>query len=265
MMTADPRPVRYDYIRQGLNLIFAPAMWVFSTLPQITEWGRSASEFSDQNDSLLVPFGVAFSIWLPIFILCTGYSVQQAWPRNRTRDMFRDSGGWTAAGFAGVIIWALISAHAPPPFDLYGTAIVFLVIVVCLIRAMLILGSYRAHMTVITYIFSLMPISLIAGWTSLAMFLNWTPIVTGKLPLSDTTTAVLMLGVALSFAIFILRKCKGNPAYAFPVIWGLGFLAVERYSTEIAADTIGVLAFVGATVILIITTLYSLERTAKTA
>jgi hypothetical protein len=62
-----------DKLRQWLNIITAPLMWILSSIPQISNYGRTAKEFSEANDSLLVPYGIAFSIWLPIFIGCIGY------------------------------------------------------------------------------------------------------------------------------------------------------------------------------------------------
>ena len=74
-------------------------MWILSTLPQVVDIGRTAKEFSDINDSLLVPYGIAFAIWFPIFIGCLGYVFIQAKPVNQTREIFRNIGGWTSRRF----------------------------------------------------------------------------------------------------------------------------------------------------------------------
>ena len=60
--------IKSDSFRQILNVIAAPLMWILSTLPQVVDIGRTAKEFSDINDSLLVPYGIAFAIWFPILL-----------------------------------------------------------------------------------------------------------------------------------------------------------------------------------------------------
>jgi len=146
-----------DRLRQSINLIAAPGMWILSTLPQITNWGRSASEFSEANQSLLVPFGIAFSIWLPIFLGCVGYAVLQAMKTNRS----------------------LFSGWAPNTLSLWGTALIFIPAVLCLVKAMLILTRNKTSLDKTERLWVWAPVSLIAGWTSIAMFLN-------RLPCSST-------------------------------------------------------------------------------
>ena len=118
--------IKSDSFRQILNVIAAPLMWILSTLPQVVDIGRTAKEFSDINDSLLVPYGIAFTIWFPIFIGCLGYVFIQAKPVNQTREIFRNIGGWTAGGFIAVCAWSLISSFAPTGLLLWGTALVFI-------------------------------------------------------------------------------------------------------------------------------------------
>lgn len=242
-----------DQIRQSANLILAPMMWLLSTLPQVTNWGRTASEFSDQNDSLLVPFGFAFAIWFPIFVLCIGYAIIQALPRNMNNAAFRAAGPWTALGFLGVSLWALISAHAPDGLVLWGTALVFVPTVFCLIRALLIIRDHKHDLSGAASIFSNLGIGMIAGWTSLAMFLNWTPLIGRVTGLGEVLVCAVMLVLALIFIASRLKKCGGYWAYAFPAIWGLSFLSYERFKTGVAFETLGIMAAIGAAGLIILT------------
>lgn len=238
----------YDLIRQWLNLIAAPMMWVMSTLPQMTSWGRTAKEFSDANNSLLVPYGVAFSIWLPIFIGCIGYAILQALKTNRTREIFRETGWWTGFGFAGVCVWALFSGWGSPMAARWGTAIIFLPTVYCFVKAMLILTRRGRSLDKTEKLWVRAPISLIAGWTSIAIFLNWTPIAIGSFGSSvpDIVPNMMMLSAALAFAIFISRRSKGNLIYAFPIAWGLGWLAFKGLTQTATPDLIGISALIGS-------------------
>jgi len=241
-----------DGLRQWLNLLLAPAMWILSTLPQITDWGRTAKEFSDANDSLLVPYGIAFSIWFPVFVGCIGYAVIQALPKNRLLSIFRDAGWWTAAGFAGVCGWALISTFGNPMMARWGTALIFIPTMLCLVKAMLIFTRRKSELQSINRYWAWLPVSLIAGWTSIAIFLNWTPILVGSFGTSvpDIVPNMIMLVLALVWAVHILRRSGGNVAFAFAIMWGLAWLAYKSLTQIPNVPAIGYAAIVGVATIL---------------
>ncbi len=239
--------LKSDTSRQFLNLLAAPLMWVLSTLPQIIDVGRTAKEFSDINDSLLVPFGAAFAIWFPIFVGCLGYAYIQAKAVNKTRAVFRECGWWTGIGFSAVCGWALISTFAPPGLLLWGTALIFIPAVYCLVKAMLILTARKDELSRAERFWALGPISLIAGWTSIAIFLNWTPIIAGSFGSSVPIIMPNIIGLiaALIFAVIIIPKSGGNLAYAFPILWGLAWLAYEQLINTAEAPMIGYGAIIG--------------------
>ena len=241
-----------DYIRQALGLITAPLMWILSTLPVFDSNARSPKGLSDINENLLVPLGFAFSIWFPIFVGCISYGILQAFSTNRTRDTFRASGWWAGSGFALICLWSLISAYAPASWVQLGTAIVFIPAMLCLVKAMLILTKKHQALNKIETICVWLPISLIAGWTSLAVFLNWTPIVTklmgNQIPLLVPT--IIMLALALVWAAAVTRKSNANRAYAFPIIWGLSFVFVKQIFVAQDSLLTGGLALAGALLII---------------
>jgi len=116
-------PAMNDRLRQIVNLVGAPLMWVLSTLSFFDPNARSPEGLSEINESQLVPLGFAFSIWFPIFVGCIAYGVIQALGTNKTRDIFRQLGPWTAAGFILICVWSLISAYAPQNLaQLFGPA-----------------------------------------------------------------------------------------------------------------------------------------------
>ena len=143
-----------DALRQASNLILAPMMWLCSSLGFIFESARSPADMSNANSSLLVPAGIAFAIWFPIFILCISYGIIQALPKNRTREIYRKVGPWSAAGFFGVCLWGIINAFAPSAnietgsFDWlqWGTAIIFIPTVLLLVKAMLIVTKEKSKL-----------------------------------------------------------------------------------------------------------------------
>lgn len=236
-----------DYVRQSANLILAPAMWILSSIGFMMDGVRTAGDFSDMSDNLLVPSGPAFSIWFPIFVLCIAYGVLQALPRNRTRDVFRATGWWTAAGFACICGWALITAFAPDAAVQWASALIFIPAVAALIVAMVKLTARKGDLTSGETIASWLPISLIAGWCSLAIFLNWTPIAYDVFAdgSANLTSSLLILAAALGLIVWACRKAGGNKAYVFPGIWGLAWLA-GRHLGGPEVPVIGWVALIGA-------------------
>jgi len=240
-----------DLARQWVNIIAAPSMWILSTLPQVMDWGRSAEEFSDANNSLLVPYGIAFSIWLPIFVGCIGYAILQGLKTNRTREIFRKTGWWTGAGFLCVCGWALFSGWGSPLLARWGTALIFIPTVICLVKAMLIFTRGKSALDKTERIWVWGPISLIAGWTSIAIFLNWTPIISDNLAAlsPELVSNIAMLGAALIWAVFVTRRSAGNLFYSFPIIWGLAWLAYKAFVAGETPSAIGVSAIIGFVIV----------------
>ena len=250
-----------DYIRRPLNLILPPAMWILSSLGFWIENARTAGEFSDLSQNLLVPLGPAFSIWFPIFVGCIIYGVVQALPKNRTRDVFRRSGWSIAAGFFLICGWAMITAFAPSSSVQWGTALIFIPAVAALIHGMIVLSGMRQELSKMETYTVLAPISLIAGWCSLAVFLNWTPIAYDVFAdgSANILTSLLILAAALGLIILICRRSSGNWIYVVPALWGLAWLAIRHLPNGTAA--IGVAAIVGF--ILLAASAWALNRQSK--
>lgn len=250
-----------DYIRQSLNLILAPAMWILSSIGFISEAARTASEFSDMSDNLLVPLGPAFSIWFPIFVGCIAYGLIQALPRNRTQSLFRETGWWTAFGFACVCGWALITAYMPGRWVQWSSALIFIPAVTALIIATLTVRRQKQALRGIETWLVWLPISLIAGWCSLAIFLNWTPIAYDLFAKGQANilSSLLMLAAALGLIIWAFKQSGFNRAYIFPALWGLSWLAARHLGQSADTPLIGWAAVVGI-VLLIVTAICGRQK-----
>lgn len=254
------RATAADYLRQSLNLVLAPSMWVLSSLWLITESARSASDFSDMSENLLVPAGPAFSIWFPIFVLCIAYGIVQALPKNRTRAVFRDTGWWTALGFVGVCGWGLITAYVGDDSVQWASALIFVPTVAALIVATVKFSRRILHLTSLERVMSWVPISLIAGWCSLAVFLNWTPIAYDSFAGGEANllSSLLILAAALGLIIWVCRLSLCNKVYVFPAVWGLSWLAARHLLGDIEVPAIGWASFVG--ILLLIATVLMKPR-----
>jgi len=246
-----------DLFRQILILLATPLIWVFSSLGLFLDSARSPSEFSDLSENLLVPQTFAFSIWLPIFLGVMAFGVIQAFPSNRARDVYRKSGVWVAAGLWGVAAWGLITAFVPDAAVELLASLIFIPTMVCLVIGMIQLWRGRDTLSILEKWLALAPVSLIAGWCSIAVFVGLNGLLwkyVGPLEWNIVASALSILGLALWWAIYILRHGAMNKIYAFPIIWGLGFLALRhlRAGGEIyigAIALLGVLAVVMAALI----------------
>lgn len=238
--------------RRLLNLILPWLMWICSSMNLFTTAARSPSAMSDANPSLLVPSGIAFSIWLPIFLLCIAYGVLQFLPRNSDNAVFKEVAWWTVAGFSGVCLWGLVNAFWPLATVQMATAIIFIPVMLILVTTMFKFDRLRQKAKQ-KWPFSFAGISMIAGWCSIAVFLNWAPQTTGWLGaagLSPSLGATLILIFALIWIVSVTWRSNGNIAYIVPPIWGLGWLIMKRLNTEPVYDDIIITAGIGIAVLI---------------
>ena len=241
-----------DIIRQALNCILAPAMWIASSTEPLFGLGRSISEQSAASSTPLVPFGAAFSIWVAIFLGLFAYAYIQAQPRNRTRAIFRQTGWWTIAGFTLITAWGLAAAFPPVDLSRWITALIFVPAMLIVCRVCVMMTRRKPELSDAEYYAVLWPLSWLAGWCSLAVFLNWAqlglhgPIGFG---LSVLTICLLTLAAALGWASFMLRATNGSLSYLFPILWGLGFLAYDRLAVDEISQPIGITAIIGAAIL----------------
>ena len=234
-------------MRSVLNLVLPPLMWILSSIGFMMPNTRTAADFSDMSDNLLVPLGPAFSIWFPIFVGCIAYGIVQFRAANRDKAVYRDVGWWTAAGFFFICLWSLIVAFAPAQMVQWGTALVFIPAVAALILAVI---RFAPHLNALSggeRLMTWVPISLIAGWCSLAVFLNWTPIAYEAFAGSEAsvTSSLLILAAALGLIIWACRKALNNKVYVVPAVWGLSWLAARHLYADMDAPIIGWAALVG--------------------
>lgn len=252
-MTSKNKTHHNDKLRQILILVAAPLIWIFSSLGIFLDNARSPSDFSDLTENALVPQTFAFSIWLPIFLGILAFGIIQALPRNKARDIYRRSGWWIAAGLWGVAAWGLVTAYLPDSAVEVLATLVFIPTMLCLVVGMTKLWRGREALNSIETWLVLVPVSLIAGWCSIAIFVGLNGLVwkfVAPLGWNITATAMSVLGIALWWAIYILRQRAMNKIYAFPILWGLGFLALRHLGQ--AGDTyIGLSALIGVVAIIL--------------
>lgn len=224
-----------DILRQILILVATPLIWICSSIGFFLETARNPSEFSDLTENILVPQTTAFSIWLPIFIGIMAYGCIQAFRANRARMIYRESGWWMAAGLWGVVLWGIVTAFLPDRSVELVATFIFIPTMFCLVTAMTKLWKRRTTLDNLETWLVLAPISLIAGWCSIAVFVGLNGLIwkfVEPLGWSIIGTGLSVLGLALWWAVFVLRQKAINKIYSFPIIWGLSFLVLRHIGQD---------------------------------
>jgi hypothetical protein len=221
MTTIDIGQRNSDIFRQGANLFFSVAQFFVTFLPAFGI-GIGIGDRATGDSSPIGPIYWAFFIWFLIFPACIAYGIYQAFPSQRKNEFLRSIGFYTASAFIGVTAYALVAQFGGSDWILIA---IFVWILASLLSAFFRLTDYERHLTKRERYLILVPISLLTGWVSLAILVN----LANALKISgiiqsgtvETVFSVVLLFIAFLIASFIIHKGKGNPWYAFPVIWGL--------------------------------------------
>jgi len=209
-----------------LVLLAAIAMPVVAWLSNTGAFGPDNGTVSDRYPTLLVAAGYAFSIWGAIFLLDLAYAAWQA-TGDRKRDATLDRvAPWAAAGFALTTLWM-------PLFSMQHFGLCLLVIfgaTACLVRAAWILSRDPARVRGQRWL-AWLPLSLHAGWLSLAAFLNLAQVIVAFEWLSASQQlpwSLALFGLAAAMLLVLNHGMRGNVAYALAALWALVAVYVKQ-------------------------------------
>ena len=209
-----------------LVILFALAMPFVAWLTNSGTFGPDNGEMSDRYPTLLVAAGYAFAIWGLIFLWDAAYAVWQASGDRKRDDTLGRIAPWTAAGFALTTAWMPLFSMA----QFWWCLLVIFAGLGCVLRAALILSrdpTPHRHQVALAW----MPLSLHAGWLSMAAFLNLAQVIVAYrlLPVRDMLGWSLVLLVAAAAGLmFFNHRMRGNPAYALAAIWALVAVFVKQ-------------------------------------
>ena len=241
-----------DILRQSLNIVLVVTMIFASRLDMFTDAARTIGEQSAANSTPLVPWTFAFAIWGPIFLGLIAYCIVQGLPSNRAKPIFRATGWWTALAFGAITLWGVAASLLDGDASRWSTAFLFWPAVAGACVATIRLSNEKHRLAPLEKWLVWAPVSLFAGWISLAMFLNWAQVgVHGGFGfgLSVTAISLLTLALALAFLAWQLHLNRGNKVYVFPALWGLALLAYGRLVESELNMTIGIAAAIGVLVL----------------
>lgn len=211
-------------------------------------FGPTNGEISDRYPTLIVAAGYAFSIWGPIFLLDAFYATRQMLDRAADVGLQRTR-PWAALAFALTSLWMIAFT-----LQLFWVALAIIWISFgSILRAAWHVAHTAQHARGPWW--QWIPLSLHAGWLSLAVFLNVAQVIVAfkLLPVANMLPWTLALFVLTALLVLTaLVGMRGNWVYAFAAIWGLAGVYVKQSHSQLlganaAADAALVLAFgVGA-------------------
>jgi hypothetical protein len=235
-----------------LVALLAWAMPFVAWLSNARIFGPSNGEISDRYPTLIVAAGYAFSIWGAIFLLDVVYATRQMLePASDAR--LQRTRPWAALAFAMTSLWMIAFT-----LQLFWVALAIIWISFgSILRAAWHVAHTARHARGSWW--QWIPLSLHAGWVSLAVFLNVAQVIVAfkLLPVADMLPWTLALFALVALLVLTaLVGMRGNGAYAFAAIWGLAGVYVKQSHSQLtganaAADVALALAIaVGATSLL---------------
>ena len=202
-----------------LVLLTALAMPIVAWLSNTGTFGPDQGTISDRYPTLLVAAGYAFSIWSLIFLLDLAYAAwQMSGTRRRDPTLARIAPA-AALGFALTTVWM-------PLFSQQLFWVCLLVIfgaMACLAWCAVQLARDPAPMRG-QAAFAWLPLSLHAGWLTVASFLNLAQVMVAYevVPVNGQLPATLALYALAAIVLLALNHLmRGNLVYVAAALWAL--------------------------------------------
>ncbi|HLM52825.1 MAG TPA: hypothetical protein VK325_04355 [Pseudoxanthomonas sp.] len=247
-----------------LVLLMSLAMPAVAWLANRETFGPTNAEISNAHPTLLVAAGYAFAIWGLIFLLDVAFGVWQLPARRGASGALARVRLPAALGFALTALWM-------PVFSMQVFWLALLIIwaaLACLLACALIL-SRDPHREPGQRWLAWLPLSLHAGWLSLAAFLNTAQVIVAYqwLPTDRMLGwSLALFGLAALMLLALNRRMRGNLAYAAAALWALAAVYVQQSRSGLAgADTAGWIAVAIAVVLAAQTLWLRLRRSPRAA
>ena len=214
-----------------LVLLTAIAMPVVGWLTNTGTFGPDNGTMSDRYPTLLVAAGYAFAIWGLIFLLDILYAGWQLTGTRRTDDTLTRIAPWAAAGFALTTAWMPLFAMS----QFWLCLLVIFGATFCLIRCAIILSLDRTPQEG-QWMLAWLPLSMHAGWLSLAAFLNLAQVVVAYELASTTDMLPWSLAIFALAAVMLLMvnlRMRGNIDYVIAALWALIAVYVKQSGSDL--------------------------------
>lgn len=229
--------------------ILAWLMPVVAWLSNTGVFGPTNGAISDRYPTLIVASGYAFSIWGLIFLLDVIYGTWQLFERG-TDARARALRPYTAIAFALTSAWMIIFS-----LQLFWLALAIIWIsLACILYAAWQVSNSERYAPAPWW--QWVPLSLHAGWVSLAVFLDVAQVIVAFQLLPTGSMLPWTLGLFVLLAVLLIGaviSMRGNPWYALAAVWGLvGVYVKQHASAQPGAPTAGWIALGLAVVIVLL-------------
>jgi hypothetical protein len=229
-MSSIIRPTSSQMTRRLVVLAAAVFAVVVGYSQTLFGWGQSPAEFSADSDANLRVAGYAFSIWAVIYLGLLAYAIRQALPATGESELIGRLGWPSALALLGIGWWVVAAA-----FDwevativlIFGSLLV--VLLPLLARAPTIRSLSRRDRDLWLVVW---PLTLLAGWLTVASPVNLITVATGNGWLPETpdpsvwSMAAIGLVALAALGVTALLRLLG---YALPIAWGLlGVFVAEQ-------------------------------------
>lgn len=237
-----------------LLLLAALAMPAVSWFSQTGRFGPTNGALSERYPTLVVAAGYAFAVWGLIFVLDVVFGIWQTRGRQRDDVAIARLRVPVTVGFALTAAWMPIFSQ-----QLFWLAL--LVIwssLACLLHAAIMLSRAPSPLPGQT-VWAWLPLSLHAGWLSLAVILNTAQVIVAY-RLADTVQmlpwSLALLGAAALLLLVANARMRGNVAYLCVATWGLVAVHAKQSQSMLAGAEVTGWTAVAIALLLAVQTLW---------
>lgn len=239
-----------------LVAVLAWLMPIVAWLSNTGVFGPTNGAISDRYPTLIVAAGYAFSIWGVIFLLDVIYGTWQLSERG-TDARARTIGPWTGAAFALTSAWMIVFS-----LQLFWLALAIIwASLACLLYVAWRLSNNVRFAPAPWW--QWVPLSLHAGWVSLAAFLNVAQVIVAfkLLPVTHMLPWTLVLFVLVAALLLVALACmRGNPWYALAAVWGLVGVYVKQHDWSLPGAQTAARVALGLAVIVAVFSFWRFAR-----
>jgi hypothetical protein len=201
-------------------------------------FGPTNGAISDQYPTLIVAAGYAFSIWGLIFLLDVFYGTRQLFASEdeKTAHEIRPL---SIAAFSLNSLWMIVFSLQ---FFWLALAIIWasLACLLCIAKRVSLTKNHKRSSWWLW-----IPLSLHAGWVSLAAFLDIAQVIVAHHLFSTTSMLPWTLALYTLTACLLLRtvwQLRGNLWYTLAAVWGLVGVYVKQSSTPLSGAYVASMA-----------------------
>lgn len=216
-----------------LSVMFAIAV---PALQAGLDLGLSAKAFAGQGDSTLRAAGYAFSIWSVIYAGLIAYAVWQALPRNADDPLLARIAWPSMVAISGCGLWIIASSANWQ----WASVAIIVASAATLTVGLVRLAPERGRLLERAVVW--WPLSLLAGWLTIASAINVLTVLTAQGLLSGGSAEIAgYVGVAVVLGVGLLVLSAARlPVYAVPIVWGLVgvWVAEKAAKPDLAAEAL---------------------------